>query len=233
LDSSTDSITVSGSVGISAGTLNLNAGTDSVSAFGYDGGRFVHTSIFGADGTTVGVSGDAIKVAITNSGITFSANIASTVGITNSDASGAIRVEGISGGVPLVVKGRNGEAIEVTNTPSDAISVTGDFFVDGSQQTKISEIARPSTLIAGSVQLGGSAEQLISSNNLKSGIRIKSNPSNTDLIYIGLSGLTANPTNGYCLSSGESIFLECNNSNLIYGRNSVAGLTATINYIGS
>jgi len=36
LNSSTDSVTVTGTVGISAGTLNLNSGTDSVSVYGGD-----------------------------------------------------------------------------------------------------------------------------------------------------------------------------------------------------
>jgi len=123
LHSSTDSITVTGIVGLSAGTLNLNSGTDSIAVYGWDGGRYVNTSLFAADGTTIGNSGDAINVNLVNAGVTFSVNIGATVGVVNGDS--GLVVQGLSGGEPIAVKGRNGEAIEVVNSPGSAVGVTG------------------------------------------------------------------------------------------------------------
>lgn len=235
LNSSTDSVTVVGTVGISAGTLNLNSGTDSVSVYGWDGGRYVNTTLFAADGTTIGNSGDAINVNLVNTGTTFTFTAAATIGVTNDtqDADGALNIKGVSGAEPIAVKGRNGEAIEVTNSPTTAISVTGDFFIDGTQQTVVSEITRPNSIISGSMIVGYTAASQLPSNSLKTGITIKSHPSNIDFIYVGNSGISAGiTTNGYILESGESLFLECNNSNLIYLLG-ISGDLRRVNYIGS
>ena len=238
LNKNTDSITVYGNVGLS-GDLGLNAGSDSISVYGWDGGPRVHTSIFGADGTTIGNSGGALNVNLVNAGITFSATIASTIGITNSDwgsvpdKDSAIRIQGITGGEPIAVKGRNGEAIEVTNSPTTAISVTGGFYTDGSQKTTVTEINKPSSIISGFITAGTTTGVQLPSNSLKTGITIKSSPSNVNFIYVGNSGLSAGVTgNGYLLESGESVFIECNNSNLIW----VVGNSSDkrkVTYIGS
>ena len=235
LDSSTDSITVSGIVGISAGTLNLNSGTDSVAVYGWDGGRYVNTSLFAADGTTIGNSGDAINVNLVNTGTTFTFNANATVGVTNDsqDAEGALNIKGVSGAEPIAVKGRNGEAIEVTNSPTTAISVTGDFFIDGTQKTVVSEISKPSSIVSGSLVADVSSGTQLPSNSLQTGITVKAHPSNVDFIYIGNSGLSGgNTANSYILESGESLFLECNNSNLIYVLG-ISGDARKVNYIGS
>jgi len=235
LSHTTDSITVHGSVGISAGTLNLNSGTDSVSVFGWDGGRYVNTSLFAADGTTIGNSGDAINVNLVNTGTTFTFVSSAIVGVTNNsqDAAGALNIKGVSGAEPIAVKGRNGEAIEVTNSPSTAISVTGGFFIDGTQKTIVSEITQPSVLVSGSIVAGTTAATQLPSNTLNKGVTIKSNPANASFVYVGNSGISAGiTTNGYVLESGESLFLECNNTNLIYVLG-ISGDTRRINYIGS
>lgn len=235
LSHTTDSVTVHGSVGISAGTLNLNSGTDSVAVYGWDGGRYVNTSLFAADGTTIGNSGDAINVNLVNTGTTFTFTAAATVGVTNDsqDAAGALNIKGVSGAEPIAVKGRNGEAVEVTNAPATAISVTGDFFINGTQKTIISSETQPSTIVSGSLVAGHTTATQLPSNSLGKGITIKSNPSNVNFIYVGNSGISAGvTTNGYILESGESLFLECSNSNLIYVLG-ISGDTRRVNYIGS
>lgn len=230
LNSSTDSVTVTGIVGLSAGTLNLNSGTDSVSVYGFDGGPVVRAALFTADGMTIGTSGDALNVNLVNSGVTFSVNIGATVGVVNGDS--GLVVQGLSGGTPIAVKGRNGEAIEVVNSPGSAVGVTGEFFTDGSQLTKVSEIVRPSSIVSGYTLASITATQL-PSNALNTGVTIKAAKSNTDFIYVGNSGLSGGiTTNGYPLQSGESIFIECNNTNLVY----VIGTTGDVrgvHYIGS
>jgi len=229
LSSATDSVTVTGGVSI-LGSLDLNSGTDSVSVFGWDGNRYVNTTLYGGDGTTIGNSGDALNVNLVNAGVTFSVNIGATVGVVNGDS--GLVVQGLSGGEPITVKGRNGEAVEVVNSPGSAVGVTGDFFVDGTQVTKISEITRPSTIISG-YTLAAVTATVLPSNSLKTGITVKASSVNTDLIYVGNSGLTGGVTaNGYPLQGGESIFIECNNSNLVYVVGTT-GDTRGVHYIGS
>ncbi|HAW80036.1 MAG TPA: hypothetical protein DCX27_10205, partial [Balneola sp.] len=48
LSSSTDTVNVVGTVGISSGSLNLSPSTDKVSVYGYDGGRYVNSTLYGA-----------------------------------------------------------------------------------------------------------------------------------------------------------------------------------------
>ena len=230
-----DSVTVKGEVGISGGSLNLNSGTDSVSVFGHDGTEFVKTELYATNGTTIGVSGDALKVAITNAGITFSATIASVVGITNANgaasASDAITVQGVSGGTPVIVKGRNSEAIEVTNTSGSALGITAENL-----RVSIEDYIKPSSMISGTLVAGhGSTgtQVLSASTPLKSGLTVKSHPSNIDFVFVGNSGLSAGNTfNGYPLESGESLFLEVDNANLVYVVG-ISGDKRRVNYIGS
>lgn len=231
LSSATDSVEVTGSI-----NLDLNSGTDSIAVYGWDGGRYVNSILYGGDGTTIGNSGDAINVNLVNTGTTFTFTAAAVVGVTNQNGGAspedALMIQGISGATPIAVKGRNGEAVEVVNTPGSAVAVTGDFFVDGTQIAKISEITRPSSIISG-YTLAAVSSTVLPSNALKTGITIKASKANTDFIYVGNSGLTGGVTsNGYPLSSGESIFIECNNSNLVYVIGTT-GDTRGVYYIGS
>ena len=237
LSSTTDSITVSGNVGITGG-LGALASTDSISVFGYDGGRYVNTTLFGGNGTTIGNSGDALNVNMVNAGVTFTLNVAATIGVTNPNSGlhpvDALAIQGTSGGGgnPVVVQGRNGEAIEVVNAPSSAVGVTGTFFSDGTQKTTVSEIVRPSAIVSG-YTLAAVTHTILPSNALKTGVTIKAGKSNTDFIYVGNSGLSGGVTmNGYPLQSGESVFLECNNSNLVF-LTGTTGDVRGVHFIGS
>ena len=193
--------------------------------------------MFASDGTTIGNSGDAINVNLVNTGTTFTFNANATVGVTNDSqtAAHALNIKGVSGAEPVSVKGRNGEAIEVTNSPGDAVEITAGYFTDGTQKTIVSEITRPSTFVTGCLNvatIGVTATQL-PTNALKTGVTVKSYPTNTDYIYVGDSGASAGTTSdAYILESGESIFIECNNTNLVY----VFGVTGDerkVSYLGS
>ena len=231
LTSATDTVTVVGIVGISAGTLNLSPNSDKVAVYGYDGGRYVNSTLYGAGGVTIGHSGDAINVNVTNSGVTFSVAIGVTTGVVNGDS--GLAVYGVTGAQPISVKGRNGEAIEVTSTPGTAVAVTGDFFINGTQSTKITEITRPSAIVSGYTLASLTGAPVASSSTIKTGITVRAGSSNTDFIYVGNSGMSGGVTSaGYPLSKNESIFIECNNPSLVW----VMGATGDsrgVNFIGS
>jgi hypothetical protein len=127
LNSATDSVTVYGNVGISGG-FQLLAADDSVSVYGPGGSTWIHTNIYSGN-TAIGLSGDALKVAVTNTGFTFSVSLSSTVGITNDTSTSAIRIQGYTGatgGYPVTIKGSMaGGAVEVAANTALPVGVTG------------------------------------------------------------------------------------------------------------
>lgn len=131
LSYSTDSVTVYGNIGISGG-IGLAAATSSVAVYGSDLGGKVLTRLYSSDGTTLGVSGDALKVAITNAGITFGVTIAASVGITNDGIVGLmIRGTGNTASHPVIVKGQLASgAIEVTATSNLPVAVQNTVTID-------------------------------------------------------------------------------------------------------
>ena len=131
LSYSSDSVTVYGNVGISGG-LGLVAATDSIAVYGSDLGGKVLTRLYSSDGTTLGVSGDALKVAITNAGISFGVTIAASVGITNDGVVGLmIRGTGNTASHPVIVKGTLASgAIEVTATSNLPVAVQNIVTID-------------------------------------------------------------------------------------------------------
>ena len=129
LDSSTDSVYVYGDVGISGG-FQLVAADDSVSVYGPGGSTYVETNLNIA-GTPLGISGDALKVAVTNAGFTFSVSLSSTVGVTNDSTDNALRVQGLSGGTPLTIQGSlAGGAVEIGAYTAVPVGVSGTVSID-------------------------------------------------------------------------------------------------------
>ena len=126
---STDSVTVYGNVGISGG-FQLVAIDDSVSVYGPGGSTYVSANIF-SNGNAVGMSGDALKVAVTNTGFTFSVSVAATVGVTNG-SEGALRVQGYTGtGTPITIMGSlAGGAVEIGAYTPVPVGVSGTVSID-------------------------------------------------------------------------------------------------------
>lgn len=129
LSSTTDSVTVYGNVGISGG-FQLLAVDDSISVYGPGGATYVETNL-NVNGTKLGLSGDALKVAVTNTGFTFSVSLSSTIGVTNDVANNALRVQGLSGGTPLTIQGSlAGGAVEIGAYSAVPVGVSGSVTID-------------------------------------------------------------------------------------------------------
>lgn len=131
LSYTTDSVMVYGDVGLSGG-LGLVAATDSIAVWGSDLGDKVLTRLYASDGTTLGYSGDALKVAITNSGVTFAVTISPTVGITNAGPQGLmVRGTGNTADYPVIIQGTlaNG-AVEISATEDVPVSVNNTVSID-------------------------------------------------------------------------------------------------------
>jgi hypothetical protein len=129
LTSSIDSVTVSGTVSATGGRF-LSSGTDTVAVRGYDGGTKVPAALFAGDGVTLGHSGDALNVHLTNSGVSFTLDVSAVLGVTNAGEN-PLYVQGYTGttGVPLTVRGENGGAVEVTSTSALNVSVGNEVSI--------------------------------------------------------------------------------------------------------
>ena len=158
LSSLTDKVTVSGTVGISGGRA-LNTSQDSVKVFGAGGGNTVGIEIHGA-----GFSGDALKVAMVNAGITFTVGLNTQLGVTN-DAAEGLFVRGITGAYPITVKGENDGAISITTTDTLPVSTSGAWSINDDRIIQALQGATaPGVSKLDSIQTNTSAITTISSN---------------------------------------------------------------------
>jgi|3_EtaG_2_1085321.scaffolds.fasta_scaffold00124_23 hypothetical protein len=126
-----DSVEVTGSVNISGGRY-LSAGTDSIKSYGWDGDKYVYSKLFTGDGTTVGSSGDAINVNVVGAGISADVTISSTIGVTNGSES-PLKIQGFTAGSgynPVIIRGENSGAVEITATSALNTSVSNEVSID-------------------------------------------------------------------------------------------------------
>lgn len=234
LNSSTDSVAVSGTVGIAG--LSLSAASHSISVYGSDLGNKVLTKIYGSDGTTLGMSGDALKVALVNSGINFSVSMGSIVGITNA-SEGPIRIQGYTAsGTPVTIKGQlAGGAVEVAATSAVPVGVCGSVvIVDTNIVNSLESSAKPlisnlSTINANTTNIQTISNQLTSAVGANVTVREIKRPS---AILHGQKDVTSTPTSlaSGVLKVGVTLKSLRTNSGPIYVGNS-ANLSVDNGYV--
>jgi hypothetical protein len=156
LESSRDTVSVVGTIGSNLGVTgtvttvatnldirDLAAGTDSVAVYNSSGGTTLPVDLYAA-GTRLGVSGDALNVNFTNtSGITFSVNVASNIGVSNT-AGTTMAVEGKVNMVPVRVDGAGaGDSVIVSASDLDIrnLTATDQVTVVGSVATNTANTA--------------------------------------------------------------------------------------------
>ena len=216
-----DSIEVTGSVDISGGRY-LSAGTDSIKAYGYDGDKYVFTKLFTGDGTTVGSSGDAINVNIVGAGISADVVISSTVGVTNGGEP-PLRIQGFtsgSGNDPVIIRGENSGAVEITATSALNTSVSNEVSIDDADIiASLEDSSKP--LITNLSSINKSTENITGiRNDMTSGkIRAKiteiEQPSN---VYSGKNSIDSTPqalSTATSLKSGVHVKAHPNNTSHI------------------
>jgi len=141
LDSSIDSVNVVGTVNATGGRQLIPA-TDAVAVYGYDLGKSVHTILRSSnDGPTAGYTSgypggpvDTLQVAIMNAanGITFSVQLQSVTAVSN-DGDTALRIQGAtasSNADPVIVRGQNNGALEITATSALNTTVSGQVDIN-------------------------------------------------------------------------------------------------------
>lgn len=203
-------ITVQGTLSVTAGaegirvTGGIIAGlqssrdevgvTGTVSLIDIDGSTGAAVKLYSGL-TAIGVSGDALKVSLIDAGITASVTLSSTVGVTNVDATSALRVQGTTGGVLM--------------------GVTGDV--------SIAAIAQPTAFTAGQKAVT-TAGLSMPSFTMVSGAKLRALSTNTATIYLGHTS-NIGSTLGYPLLAGESCFIELTNLNLVFVVGGATGQT--------
>jgi len=103
-------VSVTGDVAVSATDLDirdLTSGTDSVSVYSSDGGATLAVNLAQVAGSNIGVSGDALKVAVTNAGLSLQADIGAEVYVMN--PTGATQGLIVSGSTDI-----NAEPVHIT-----------------------------------------------------------------------------------------------------------------------
>lgn len=231
LSSSTDSVYVYGNVGVSGG-LQMTAATDSVSVYGPAGSTWIEANL-NANGVRLGASGDALKVAVTNTGFTFSVSLSSTIGVTNDTSTSGLRVEGLSGGVPLTIRGSlAGGAVEIGAYSTLPVGVTGTVVIDDADI--ISEINSLKTNIGTVATNAGYALDILNlMNSAGAGAKVTvASITRPTRVAHGQRALTTTPTvlGSESLRTGITLKSPSSNSVDIYIGNSLA-VSATTGYI--
>ena len=102
-------------------------------------------------------------------------------------------------------------------TNTNSISLINDRLNNGTLQAKITEISRSNLVVHGKKTATTTPSVITTvASSLKTGINIKASTRNTDMVYIGNSKLLSSPDDGYPLDPGESLFIECNSTTLVY-----------------
>lgn len=234
LNSSSDSVSVTGAVSING--ISMSAASHSVAVYGSDLGTKVLSRMYGSDGATLGMSGDAIKVALVNSGINFSVSFVSEVGVTNANL-GALRVQGYTGGgTPVTIKGQlAGGAVEIAATSPVPVGVSGAVSInDTNILTSLESTAKPLIGNLATISSNTSTIQTIS-NQLTStsgaNVTVKEIKRATSILHGQITVMpTPSPLSAGPLKTGVTLKALRTNTGPIYVGNS-GSLTSANGYV--
>jgi hypothetical protein len=129
LNSSTDSVTVTGGVGRS---WNLTNADDNIRIYSHSGATIIPAALFTSGGTAIGVSGNALNVNIVGAGISANVSIGTSVGVYN-DTGTILRVQGTANGTPIPISGSVSldQGAEVSLDPTKTVVVDAPVSASG------------------------------------------------------------------------------------------------------
>ena len=212
----------------------LNQLTDSVSVFGPSGSTWLYSNLVNASGVAIGTTANPMQVSF--SGVTITANIASTVGVTNSPTGMGLIIQGMSGGSSVATTvgntvGINDTAILYGMTAMYARMAAMGVTLDAIYQAlSVFGLVRPTTVRSGLVSMTTGATGISPIGfTCAGGVNLKALGTNTDLIYLG--GSLVGVSYGYQLEPGENVFFNVSNVNMVYGM--AKSGTQTLSYFAS
>lgn len=219
LASSTDSVNVTGSVTVSGGRY-LNSVTDTVSVLGSDLGSKVLTRLYDSSGATLNSTSNALNVYLTNSGFTATINVGASTGVFNHNDLPLV-VAGSTSGAAIVVKGENGNAIEVTATTPLEVDVTNQIEINdaaivtalssdtSSLISKLSDIKTNTSYISG-------LKTDVTNGNLRAKISEITRPSRVVSGSVTATPSTAQVKSNTPLNVGVTVKANSSNTAIIY-----------------
>ena len=132
------------------------------------------------------------------------------------------------------LKGSTGNVTAIRNN-TDIISTINDKLSTNGISVKVTEISKP-TRIQNDRKLftSTSVSALTTSGlKLKSGVNLKAPAVNTSTVYVGSDTIISNKDAAYPLEPGESLFIECSTTDLIYCYCLIDPTKQKLIYIGS
>lgn len=173
-------------------------------------------------GVSNGGGSNALMVQVLGAPIALTATIAASVAVTNTDST------------PLYIRGSTGSPVSITGITLESLlttinnsGISGASFAahiptiktlltDGTAKVKVDSYTLPSTLISGLFTATTAATGIYSSGfTCSRGVNLKSNYTNTQQIFVGVTSTVASTT-GYPIDPGESLFLEVSNLNKLF-----------------
>ena len=140
-------LSVTGDVSVTATDLDVRdlvAGTDSVAVYHADGGKTLAVNLAQVAGSSVGVSGDALKVAVTNAGLTLTATIGAEIYVKSpTGATSGLIVSGSTdvGAEPVHITPDGGSmVVSATDLDIRNLSTTDIVSVGGQVKTDVSTL---------------------------------------------------------------------------------------------
>jgi hypothetical protein len=259
LSSSTDTVTVSGTVGVSGGRYLLQS-TDSVRIFGGNSGEtMIPVTLRDGSGNSLGSSGGALNVNLVGAGITATVSVSTLVGICQADPTVPLFVAGATAGPAVRVKGNLGvnSAVEVGWSSAQSVSISNtsditDSIVNAITTLENNEVqtlvnnTNDITNIYNKINGTGVNAQIVGftrpesvyTGNISVGITATSLSSQglkTGMTLKAVGGdiqvKATNSSGHYLLGSGEILFIETNNLNKLIFSSSTGA--ATLYYIAT
>lgn len=191
----------------------LNKLTDNVSVFGPSGNTWIYSNMVNASGVAIGTTANPMQVSF--SGVTITANIASTIGVTNDSAGNGLRIQGMTGGLSVAVTVGNTVGINDTAIISGITNVYGQLITLNAQILSIAGSV-PSSIKSSRTAPTAVVSQMDPTGFTCSyGMNLKAAATNTNLVYFaGNTGVSS--ATSYGLDPGEEIFVKVNNTNKIW-----------------
>lgn len=182
LSSSTDSVTIVGTVGVTGGRVLLPS-TDGIRIYGGQSGEtMIPVTLRDGSGNSISSTSGALNVKIIGAGITATVSVSPIVGISQADRTIPLVIEGISSANPVRVWGLGTEnSVPVTFVGSNSVSVSGPITVD---QTETH--GRLDSIITNTAQISAvnsTATNIY--NKINSGDGINTRPVKPGQVYYG------------------------------------------------
>ena len=259
LSSSTDSVTISGTVGISGGRYMMQS-TDAIRIFGGNGGEtMIPVTLKDGSGNSISSSGGALNVNVIGSGFTATVSVATLIGICQANQAIPLFVAGATAGPAVRVEGTLGanSAVEVGWSTAQNVAVTSAVENNDALITAVEYLQNNhiNSILTNTNNLDAIYNQ-ITGSGVNTQIVGVTRPSS---VYTGSLSITTTTTsiaaqqlktgitikasagdvrvkgtgstNPYLLSSGEILFIETNNLNNLSFSTSTG--TATLYYIAT